>query len=640
MTTQKLLLRSIQKNIKLYYLYFFSMIFSISFYFIFSILQHDEAIVAMANTSVNFSTAFQVAGILLILITIVFTIYSTTIFIRRRSQEIGLYQLIGLSKAWVARVLILEHLVLGMGALLIGIVIGTLFSRLFLLLFMNIIGLDLMVGLGFSSRALVQTLIVFTCLILVTSLQIITTIYRSSLLQMFQANKQSDHFVKRPSFVSALLAITGIGLIVIGYYLSTLIVDYDDLLLFLMLLVLASTILGTYLVFHTTISWALYVFRKKQNGHLSLYNSLSIAPLMHRMKGHANSLTLITVLSAMTITMISLSYSLYYSTEREVRLSMPFDFALENMEEEASYISSQLEEEEIDFDHHQLDAIRFNGAWVDQNSSEGSVHRTFMLFSAEQLAEAGSDMESPQDGEAIYYNTRAAIEGIADSFPREVLYSSNDQEDALSVSESTLENLINFNFFGEQLLVSENTFESMVNSIQEDENTEYLSFDTFDIVNNEDLEAASTIFLTHVDSDEFLIDYYSLYEQTFQTYGLLIFIAGFLGFIFLLSTGSIVYFKQMTEAEQEREHYKTLRQLGFQVSDMMKGIIRKQLFVYLIPLGIGLLHSVFALNVGSILSTSSLVTPIVISMTVYVVIYLLFAVFTIQYYKSIVKDAL
>ncbi|WP_353626090.1 hypothetical protein [Bacillus sp. JCM 19041] len=56
---------------------------------------------------------------------------------------------------------------------------------------------------------------------------------------------------------------------------------------------------------------------------------------MHRMKGHANSLTLITVLSAMTITMISLSYSLYYSTENDVRLAMPFDFAVENMQEEA-----------------------------------------------------------------------------------------------------------------------------------------------------------------------------------------------------------------------------------------------------------------------------------------------------------------
>src|SRR5690554_963267 len=114
MTTQKLIIRSIRKNIKMYYLYFFAMIFSISLYFIFSTLQNDKTIVNMAKASVNFSTAFQVAGILLILITIIFTMYATSIFIRRRSQEIGLYQLIGLTKAWIARVLILEHIILGL----------------------------------------------------------------------------------------------------------------------------------------------------------------------------------------------------------------------------------------------------------------------------------------------------------------------------------------------------------------------------------------------------------------------------------------------------------------------------------------------------------------------------------------------
>lgn len=135
MTTHKLVIRSMRKNIKMYYLYFFAMIFSISLYFIFSTLQNDQTIVNMAKTSMNFATAFQVAGILLILITIVFTMYATSIFIRRRSQEIGLYQLIGLSKAWVARVLILEHTILGVGALLMGMLVGTLLSRLFLLLF-------------------------------------------------------------------------------------------------------------------------------------------------------------------------------------------------------------------------------------------------------------------------------------------------------------------------------------------------------------------------------------------------------------------------------------------------------------------------------------------------------------------------
>ncbi|WP_413375744.1 FtsX-like permease family protein [Alkalihalobacillus sp. 1P02AB] len=640
MTIQKLVIRSMRKNIKMYYLYFFAMIFSISLYFIFSTLQNDPTIVHMAKTSMNFSTSFQVAGILLILITILFTVYATNIFIRRRSQEIGLYQLIGLSKAWVARVLILEHTILGLGALLIGILVGALLSRLFLLVFLNLIGLEAMVGLTFSSQAVIQTIAVFTCLIAVTSVQIIVTVYRRTLIQLFQANHKNDYFSKRPSFVSGILGLAGLSLIGFGYYVSTLIVEHADLLMFLMLLVLASTIFGTYLVFHTTISWILYVFRKKQNGNLGLYNSLSVAPLMQRMKGHANSLTLITVLSAMTITMISLSYSLYYSTENDVRLAMPFDFAVENMQEEAAIISSSLEEEQIEFDYYQLDAIRFDGAWVEEDRNGNNRHRTFMLFSAEQMEQAGIDVESPPAGEAIYYNTRAIIEGMEIAFPKDVQYASNDEENRLTVSHFMLENVMNYRFYGEQLLVSEETFERMRDTIQDDEYKESLTFEVFHLLDTEKSDTASNIFLTNVDSDEYITDFYSAYEESRQTFGLLIFIAGLLGFVFILSTGSILYFKQMTEAEQEKKHYRTLRQLGFQVNDIMKGIIRKQLFVYLIPLGIGLIHAAFALNVGSVLIAASMLTPIIISMAAYIVIYLIFAAFTIQYYKGIVKGAL
>lgn len=639
MTLRKLVLRSMRKNIKLYYLYFFAMIISISLYFIFSTLQHDPTVIEMVQVSVNFSTALQIAGILLVLITIVFTLYATSIFIRRRSQEIGLYQLIGLSKAWVARILILEYTILGLGALLIGTLVGALLSRLFLILFLNLIGLEVVFGLSFSGQALIQTIVVFTCLLAVTSIQIIVTVYRSTLLQLFQASQQHDPLVKRPSIMSGILGVAGLGLIGFGYYVSTFIAYHADALLFLMLIVLVTTILGTYIVFHTTIGWILYRFRNRQNGNLGLYNSLSIAPLMHRMKGHANSLTIITILSAMAISMISLSYSLYYSTEKDTRMSMPFDFTLENRPEEAAAIASQLEEAQIPFEYHAIEAIRFNGAWVEEASAAPQSARPFILFSAEKLAQAGVALERPREGEAIYHSSRAVIESMVVTSPKEVQYPSSDEAKRLTVSRSNLHNVMNYIHFGYQLLVSETTYESIRGSMQEDE-YEAVTFEVFNVRDVEQSALASDIFLSTMDSDLLMRDFHSTYEGSRQNFGLLIFIAGFLGLVFLLSTGSILYFKQMTEAEQEKNHYRTLRQLGFQVNDMMKGIIRKQLFVYFIPLVIGLTHAAFALNVSSILMAASMLTPVVLSMAAYIVIYLMFAVVTIRYYKNIVTHAL
>ncbi|QKS72685.1 ABC transporter permease [Paenalkalicoccus suaedae] len=635
MKTSTLVLRSMKKNISMYYLYFFAMIFSISLYFIFATLQNDRTVMNMVQASTNFATSFQVAGFLLISITIVFTIYATNIFIRRRSQEIGLYQLIGLSKGWVARVLILEHTLLGIGALLVGLLVGALLSRLFLVLFVTMIGLEVTFGLTFSVQALVQSLAVFTCLLAVTVVQITWTVYRSTLLQLFKANQHGDAIVKRPTIVSALLGATGLALIVLGYFLSTFMVENADDLLLFMLAVIASTIGGTYLVFRTSIGWLLSMFRQKKNGDLGLYNSLSVAPLMHRMKGNANSLTLITVLSAMTITMISLSFSLYYNTEEDTRIAMPYDFAVENMGEEAATIAEQLNDVQIGFESGQIEAVRFLGAW------EEGASTVFLLLPAEQVVEAGLNVAIPNEGEAIYFNSRAVIEQTDVSLPIGVQVGDGGAE-AFTVTDFKLENAMNYRFYGNQMVVNEETFEQVRGSLQEEAavESEELVYDTFQVTDEERSDVASAIFLSNVEDDAFLTDFYSDYESARQTFGLLIFIAGILGFVFILSTGSILYFKQMTEAEQERSYYVTMRQLGFQVSDMMKGIRRKQYVVFLLPLGIGILHAAFALKVGSVLMAASMLTPILISMAVYILIYLIFMMITIQYYKKIVQDAL
>ncbi|TSB47875.1 ABC transporter permease [Alkalicoccobacillus porphyridii] len=637
MTTNRLVLRSMRKNLKMYYLYFFAMIFSIGLYYIFSTLQHDASIGELMDTSMNFSTAFQVAGILLIVLTIIFSIYATNIFLRRRSQELGIYQLIGLSKFWIVRILLLENLILSIGALLIGMVFGTMLSRFFLLILLNLIGIEEIVGLSLSWQATIQTLLVFVLLTIVSSIQIVMKIYKSTLIELFHAEKKQDDLTKRPSLTVGLLAVMGFLLVASGYYVSTTILDHIESLFFMMLLVLALTILGTYLIFRTSISWVLYLFRKKKDGHLGLYHSLSVAPLMHRMKEHANSLTLITVLSAMTITMISLSYSLYYSLESDTTLSMPFDFVLEDMENEAATLVETLDEEELDFSHNEVNMLRFQADFLEADSHQEPRTQHVMLLPAEQLQQAGLEVPIPKDGEAVYYHLRTLIEGADGSLPKEVLY---EDTFSLTITELVIENAMNYNFYGQQLVVSEQTFEEAFEIMQQDDDVEQVVLHTFLLDQTEDREEASPLFMSSFEGDLFLIDYHSLYQESLQSFGLIIFVSGFLGFVFLVSTGSILYFKQMTEAEQEKNQYKTLRQLGFQVHDIMKGIIRKQAFVFLIPLLIGLLHAIFAINVGSVLVVSSIVTPILIAMTVYVFIYLVFAVLTINYYRQIVKSSL
>ena len=142
LTLFDLVIRSMRKNIKHYYLYFFALILSVVLYFVFATLQYDSAVVEQSGNSMDMAAAFSVAGILLLFIAGIFVVYANAIFLKRRSREIGLYQLIGLTKGAVARLLIIENALLGAGALIIGIGAGMLVSRVFLLLLMKLVGYE------------------------------------------------------------------------------------------------------------------------------------------------------------------------------------------------------------------------------------------------------------------------------------------------------------------------------------------------------------------------------------------------------------------------------------------------------------------------------------------------------------------
>ena len=122
--------------------------------------------------------------------------------------------------------------------------------------------------------------------------------------------------------------------------------------------------------------------------------------------------------------------------------------------------------------------------------------------------------------------------------------------------------------------------------------------------------------------------------------GLIMFIVGFLGLTFLITSGCILYFKQMDESEEEKSNYTILRKLGFTQGDLLKGIQAKQIFNFGIPLVIGLLHSYFAVQSGWFFFGTELWTPMIIVMLLYTALYSIFGILSVLYYKKVIKEAL
>lgn len=636
LTLFELVIRSMRNNMKHYYLYFFGLIFSTTLYFVFATLQNDSSVMAATFGEVQFALLFQVSGILLLAIMVIFMIYANSIFLKRRSREIGLYQLVGLTRREVGLLFMIEHVLLGMGALLIGIGAGALLSRLFLLMLMKLIGIKSVITISFSSSASIQTAIVFAVLIGLTLIQMLFKVYRSTLIELFKADRQGDHPQQYKAALSAMMGLLSIVLIATGYLLSS--QTPGEKLFLHMLVILASIILGTYLLFRVTIGWLFSRIRRSKNGQLGFKNSLSIAPMMHRMKANANSLTLITVLSAMTLTMVAIAYSLYYSAESESRAMLPYDFIFENNELDAKSFRAELENAGFQFVHQRVEAVRLTGTF-----GKGKVEdRSILLLAAEQIRASGVGIVIPGQGEAIWYKgQRKALSKELDNalFPQAVDLGASGKHIVIPVTKGMNRYTMNYSVNGRQLVVSETTLNMIREQIASTEQ-EVIRLDTYQIAAKSERAAASGFYAKYVKAEEFRPDFNAYYQESLQKFGLIIFIAGFLGLIFLIATGSILYFKQMIEAEQEREIYTILRQLGFGENEILGGIIRKQLFVFAIPLVIGLVHSIFAVKAVSALTLSDITFPAAIAMVIYTIIYFVFAILTVGYYRRIVRLAL
>ncbi|WP_313892894.1 ABC transporter permease [Psychrobacillus sp.] len=663
MTLSQLVLRSMKKNIKHYYLYFFALIFSVTLYFSFITLQYNPSVENISG-SIKIAASLKVAQYLLLFIVVFFVLYANHLFMRRRSKEIGLYQLIGMSKRLVTRLLALENVILWLGAIIIGVGVGFLTSRLFTMILLRILEKEALVSISFSIQALQMTLLVFAILLIVVLIQTSFMIRRTSLLSLFNASKATDTRVKRFSAFQMFLGFIGLVSIVYGYNLSTKLFEGNsasvNILFIRMMLILGTTIGGTFFLFRFSVSFLMNIIRKQKRGRLSIVDVLSLTPIMHRMKGNAKSLTLITVLSAIALAILSLSYISYYSAAASAQRSVPYDFILFN--DQGQSFTERLSDEKIQYQQidfsilaaqHDMSELLKNelpeGVMIDPKSTET------IIMKHSEVQKIMTDFKL-KDGEGYlvgYSGMLVEIMPFEVNKPVHIMTSAGD----ITVQIKKLEekSLLSYKvtFSSPALVVTDELFNSLANDPAIQKQTVWTKQTGIDLVDRTKIKEVQSLYeeTTNGGSFEFVnaegakevvsLDSQESFRQSnLEVFGLVIFITGFLGLAFLMTTGSILYFKQMTEAEEERESYTVLRKIGFSKKDLMKGIYAKQFFNFGVPLVIGLAHSYFAVKSGWMFFGTELVAPLIITMSIYVVLYSAFAFLSVGYYRKVVNESL
>lgn len=646
MSINQLILRNFKKNIKNYYLYVFALIFSVALYFSFVTLQYDPAL-DQTKGSIKGAAAIRTASILLVAIVSIFLLYANNLFIKRRSKEIGLFQLVGMTKSRIFSILSIENFMIYFGSLIIGIFCGFSISKLIIMILFKLSGVQAIATLQFSSQALTQTLIVFGVIYLLIMLMNYIFIKRQNILSLFRVISSAEEKVKKMSIIEVILGIIGIALIILGYYLSSKLFDGDftkmNELVVIMITILASVIIGTYLFYKGSVSFILNIIRKKKNGHLTIQDVLSLSSIMFRMKSNALLLTVITTVSALAIGLLSLSYISYYSAEKTAKDNVPADFALTNTKE-ANQFKEALTEYNIKYSEKRIQVIQVN-------ANLDSIIDT----SAEGLMVDPKSMPLPvisdEDIENIDVSANETIfTGYSDIMQKFLSFKDSGQI-AFKGKQKIIpqkylglkkDYIISWNFTAGGIpvaIVDKTVFQSLQKDIDpkiQKESSIYIGIDMKDPAN---VEKANQIFMkqnfTYPNDSQL-----ELKNSQKKMMGLAMFIVGFLGLTFLITSGCILYFKQMDESEDEKPNYTILRKLGFTQGDLLRGIQAKQFFNFGIPLVVGLLHSYFAVQSGWFLFGKEVWTPMIIVMILYTVLYSIFGILSVLYYKKVIKEAL
>ncbi|MCP1160927.1 ABC transporter permease [Bacillus infantis] len=648
MSVNQLIWKNLKKNVKNYYLYIFALIFSAALYFAFVTLQYDPAMDEIEG-SIKGGAGMKAASVLLVAIVAVFLVYANSLFTKRRSREIGLFQLIGMTKSRIFRILTAENFMLYYGSLLIGMMAGFLVSKLMMMILFKITGVDEVAELYFSNKALVQTLIVFTAIYLLIMLVNYLFIKGQSILSLFRVQSSAEEKIRKMSIFNIIIGILGIILIAAGYYVSGILFEGDFTsmpeLFGAMIFILGAVILGTYFFYKGSVSFIIYLIRKKKDGYLNVKEVLSLSSIMFRMKSNALLLTIITTVSALAIGLLSLSYISYYSAEKMARDNVPNDFSF-TVEDSAVRFRQELDSKNIDYREKRIEVVT---ASIDVKDIQGKKLEE-MNFDTDKMdlpviSESSAGRKDLDENEAIFT-------GYSD-----VLQRFMPLKDSGKVKLHTKEKEIPLNYIGlekdyliplyytrgglQTAIVDDAVFEQLKAEMDpglQAENNVYIGIDIEDPERlNDANKAFHALQLGESGENDSQLDVMISQKSNM---GLIMFIVGFLGLSFLVTSGCILYFKQMGESEDEKPNFTILRKLGFTTGDLMKGLQAKQLFSFGIPLAIGLVHSYFAVQSGWFMFGAEVWTPMISVMILYTILYSIFGILSVLYSKKVVKDAL
>lgn len=636
MTLFELVKKNIKGNFRNYLLYFVSMFVSVVVFYVFSALQYSADIVEAIESSSNMRSVFMTATFVLIVFVSIFMLFSHQFFIRKRKKEVGLYALFGLPKKTIGKMLFYENMIIGAAVLVTGIAVGSYLSKLFAMILARLLEIEASVGMAFSFPALLNTIAVFVTILLFISLRAYRLIYRFGLIELFRAEAEGEQ-EPRASLLTSIAAVVCLG---IGYSFGFRDFSSNEEILLNLSLIMLGMVFGTLFLFSSLIIFLIQSIRKNKRLYYKGVNMIITANLLYRLKGNARTFSIISILSAITLCAFSFGFSAYYSYEKTVRMIAPFSYMYIAQDEPFNQKVDEIirgdhahpvtEQVILPIVHSQGDA---SSSIVLSRREKEAAPYPIKIISVSDYNRAAKVLKHRQlsiqsDGQAIAVRPMYTDYREQDYMGETITLALPEETIPLTISGMTTGRIINWSYPDIMIVVSDDRFDRISKQIAPKLYVGYR-------VENEKTAKETTEALAQVSVPEAqMSSYYTEYRLGIENAAFNVFVLGFLGVVFLMATGSIIYFKQVAEAINDQPRYDTLRKLGASRKEILAILLKQNALVFALPLAVGIAHYIVLFQwlkrlfggMGSV----HLSLPIMICVGVFLIIYAIYYVMTVQ----------
>ncbi|EJQ47148.1 hypothetical protein IEQ_03791 [Bacillus cereus BAG6X1-2] len=598
MNFRQLALNNVKGNWRNYKAFLISSCLSIVVFFMYaSFIYHPDVVSGNISMKTMVTKGLESMNYIVVIFSALFILYANSTFLRARKKEFGLLTLIGGTKSQLGRMIILEQMMLGSIAIVVGIGIGMLCSKLFFQALSVLLKIDKTLPLVWNGKAVLITAGIYFILFLILSLFSVWTVGRLQIIDLLrEARKQ-----KVEPFAFTWLCVVGIGCIIAAYVLCFQVTIMNFMMYFLP--IVGLTIGGTYLLFTQGSTVILKALQKRKQSFYTYPNMFVLSNLIYKMKDNARFLFVISIITAVVSSAVGTLYVYYENMSAKTVDITPHAISYEEKGVNTHNIINEDTVQEIVKKHGFEDARELNFVKIPATqkvtffNSEHEVPTAIIsekVYNAEvrkQKREEISEVHNaPGSATMIMSDMTNDLVKIDRTKPYEVTM--NGQKQFVQLNEPTSYSVFNDDNY---LIVNDQDFEKYAKLVPDEEKTKYYGYYIEDWKSTEELVLDLKKEIAPEKQGE-LKSSVLAYKNIREAGAITMFIGFFVAVLFFFFACSMTYFKWFNDKEQDRIQFKSLKRIGMTDKEIRKIAIRQMGVIFFIPILIGAIHSGFALH--------------------------------------------